>query len=357
MEKELIDLLKVLKNLLKIKMFNSKNKTFIIAELSANHNNDFNIAVKTIEAIAKSGADAVKVQTYKASSLTLDADNEIFGPKKDGLWKGQKPWDILSVGSMPYEWQPKLKKVAEDLGLIFFSTPFDFESVDFLESFENPIYKVASLEVNDIPLIKYIAEKQKPMIISTGVASFSDIEKVIEVCNSVGNNKISLLKCTSEYPAPVERANLLTIPDMIKSFGVPVGISDHTLGITLPIVAVTLGATIVEKHFIFDRNFGGPDSAFSIEPADFKQMVNSIREAELSLGNVDYELSEKDKLRRRSIFVIKDISKGEFFNSENIRSIRPGFGISPKYYYDILGKTATRNIIKGTPLNWDLISD
>ncbi|HBX53537.1 MAG: pseudaminic acid synthase [Bacteroidetes bacterium RIFOXYA12_FULL_35_11] len=331
----------------------NKNKTFIIAELSANHNNSFDIAVKTIEAMADAGADAVKVQTYKPESLTLNVDNEIFGPKKEGIWKGQRPFDILSQGSMPYEWQPKLKKIAESLGLIFFSSPFDFEAVDFLESFNNPIYKIASLEINDIPLIKYIASKGKPMIMSTGVASENDIQLALETCYGVGNNQISLLKCTSEYPATVSQANLLTIPKIKKRFGVNVGVSDHTMGCIVPIVAVSVGATIVEKHFILSRKLGGPDSTFSMEPDEFREMVQYIRLSEIALGKATLDVSEKDKYRRRSLFAVENIKAGEMLTEKNIKSLRPGNGIAPKYYYEILGKIVQKDIIKGEPLNWD----
>lgn len=335
----------------------TKNKVFVVAELSANHNNNFDLAVKTIESMAKSGADAVKVQTYKPESLTLDANNEIFGPKTEGIWKGQRPWDILSIGSMPYEWQPKLKEIAEKLGLTFFSTPFDKHGVDFLESFGNPIYKVASLEVNDIPLIRYIASKHKPMIVSTGVADDNDIRTVIDTCREAGNTDITLLKCTSEYPAPIERANLLTIPDMKKRFGVEVGLSDHTMGSIVPVVAVSLGATVVEKHFILDRNLGGPDSAFSMEPHEFKDMVDLIRQAELAMGKVTYDVPEKDKNRRRSLFVVEDIKAGETLTPSNIRSIRPGFGLAPKYFDMIIGKRAKINLKKGKNLEWSDIDN
>lgn len=226
------------------------NKTFIIAEISANHNHDFDLTVKTIKAIAETGADAVKVQTYKADSLALDVDNEYFGPKKEGLWKGIKPYDLYKAGMMPYEWQPKLKQIAEELGLVFFSTPFDFEGVDFLEKMGVPMYKIASFEINDIPLIRYVAQKRKPMIISTGLGDIQDIESAIDACKAAGNDDITLLKCTSQYPATLEQANLITIPDMAARFKVKVGVSDHTMGDMVPVVAVSLGARVVEKHFI-----------------------------------------------------------------------------------------------------------
>jgi len=331
------------------------NRTFIIAELSANHNNDFELAVKTIQAMAESGADAVKIQTYKPESLTIDCDTGYFAPRISGLWKGYTPWNLYREASMPYDWQPKLKKIAEDLGMIFFSSPFDFEAVDFLEEMACPIYKVASAEITDLLLIEYMAKKMKPMIISTGMASLSDIDQAINICYDAGNKDVAILKCTAEYPAPVEMANLLTIPNMISTFGVRVGVSDHTFGATVPIVSVTLGATIVEKHFILDRNLGGPDSAFSMEPKEFAHMVNSVRETEKSLGQVSYKLSENNKTRRRSLFITKDINEGDLITIENVRSIRPGFGLSPKDLPYILGKRVNRNLKKGEPFQLEFL--
>jgi len=330
-----------------------QQKTFIIAELSANHNQDFNLAVKTIEAMAEAGADAVKIQTFKPGSLTLDLDTGYFAPRTEGLWKGYTPWKLFQEAAMPYEWQPKLKKVAEDLGLVFFSSPFDHEAVDFLESIQVDMYKIASMEITDIPLISYIASCQKPIIISTGVAEPDDIELALQTCYLRGNHQVSLLKCTSEYPAPVEKANLLTIPDMINKYKVPVGVSDHTMGSIVPVVAVSLGAVIVEKHFILERKLGGPDSGFSMEPHEFKEMVNTVRLAEKAKGEISYVVSEKDKSRRRSLFVVKDIGKGETLTSENIRSIRPGAGLHPKFIGEIIGKKARTNIQKGSALSMD----
>ena len=323
---------------------------FIIAELSANHNNDFDLAAKTIHAMAEAGADAVKVQTYKPESLTLDLDTGHFAPRTEGLWKGYTPWKLYQEASMPYEWQPKLKEIAEDLGLVFFSSPFDLGAVDFLESMNVPMYKIASFEITDIPLIQYAASKGKPMIISTGVADEQDIQLAVNICHDAGNNQVTLLKCTSQYPATIEQANLLTIPDMKQRFNVSVGVSDHTMGSTVPVVAVSLGATVVEKHFILDRNLGGPDAAFSMEPFEFKQMVDEVRATEKALGKIDYEVSEQDKLRRRSLFVVKDIKAGEPLTEENIRSIRPGYGLHAKHYYEVLGKRAKVDLEKGRPL-------
>ena len=327
-----------------------EKKTYVIAELSANHNHNFDLAVKTIEAMAKSGADAVKIQTYTPDSLVMDVDNEYFGPIKDGLWKGIKRDDLYKEGMLPYEWQPKLQKVATDLGLDFFSTPFDLVGVDFLETMNMPIYKIASFEINDIPLIRYVAKKHKPMIISTGVADLDDIQLALDTCYKEGNYDISLLKCTSEYPATYEQANLLTIPDMIHRFGIPVGVSDHTMGSLVPVVAVSLGATIVEKHFILSRTNGGPDSAFSMEPNEFREMVDSIRNVERALGNVKYDITEYQRGKRRSLYARTDLHCGDVFTNQNVGSYRPGVGLSPQYWDQIMGKTCKREIVKGDVL-------
>ncbi|MDD4672225.1 MAG: pseudaminic acid synthase [Bacteroidales bacterium] len=328
---------------------------FIIAELSANHNNDFELAKKTITAIKESRADAVKVQTYKPESLTLNIDTGYFVPKTDGLWKGYTPWELFKEASMPYEWQPKLKKYAEELGLIFFSSPFDLEAVDFLEKIDNPIYKIASPEITDVNLIGYAASKGKPMIISTGLADIKDIELALEACRKVGNNDVTLLKCTSQYPASIVQANLRTMIDMKKRFGVKVGLSDHTMGSLVPTVAVSLGAEIVEKHFVLDRSLGGPDSAFSMEPNEFKEMVDTIRNVEKSLGEVTYKVSEEDNNRRRSLFAVKDIKAGETLTEDNVRSIRPGIGLHPKFYNEVVGRITDKDYRKGEPLSHNLI--
>lgn len=328
------------------------NRTLIVAELSANHNHDFDLAVKTIEAMAKAGADAVKLQTFKPDSFTLDADTEDFGPRKDGLWKGYRPIDLYTQGSMPYEWQPKLQQVCKDLGVICFSTPFDNEAVDFMEQMNMPIYKIASFEITDVNLIRYAASKHKPMIISTGVAEIEDIELALQVCREEGNNDITLLKCTSDYPASLEKANLLTIPDMKKRFGVKVGLSDHSMTNTIPMAAVAMGAEVVEKHFILDRGLGGVDSAFSLNPEEFATMVKAVREVETALGRVSYEVSDADKGRRRSLYVAKEIKKGEAITEENIRSVRPGFGLHPKYFPQLIGKVTNKNLKKGDRLSF-----
>lgn len=336
-------------------MYFPKDKVFIIAEMSANHGGDYNLAVRTIEEIARCGADAVKVQTYKPESLAINVNNEYFGPKKAGPWKGLRPWDLYENAAMPYEWQPKLKRVAEGIGLTFFSSPFDLDGVDFLEGMGVELYKIASFEINDIPLIRKVAATGKPIIISTGVASEKDIRLALEVCYSSGNRDVSLLKCTSEYPAKIEAANLSTIPDLRRRFGVNVGLSDHTLGSLVPVAAVALGATIVEKHFIVDRNVGGADAFFSMVPDDFRRMVDEIRLVEQAMGKVCYEVSDADVKRRRSLFAVRDIVAGEVLSSSSIRSVRPGNGISPKHYDFVMGKVAKVDIKIGTPLSFDLL--
>lgn len=341
-----------------IDQFDIEEKVFIIAELSANHGHDINIAKKTIKAAKDAGADAIKIQTYTADTLTIDCNNEYFKLDSGTIWDGRTLYDLYSEAYTPWEWQKELMEYANSIGLIFFSTPFDKTAVDFLEELDVPVYKVASFEIMDIPLIEYIASKGKPMIMSTGIASLSDIEDAVEACRRMGNDQITLLKCTSSYPAKIEDANLKMIPNMRETFGVQVGLSDHTLGITVPIVSIALGAKVIEKHFILDKSIGGPDSSFSLEPHEFKQMADSVREAEKALGKVDYSMNEKKKNSRllgRSLFVVKDIKVGEKFTEANVRSIRPGNGLHPKYYRDVLGKTAANNIQKGTPLEWTLI--
>ncbi|QID32927.1 pseudaminic acid synthase [Pampinifervens florentissimum] len=331
---------------------------FVVAELSANHLQDLDLALKTIEAIKESGADAVKLQTYTPDTITLNVKNEHFMIKEGTLWDGQYLYDLYKKAYTPWEWHEKLFNFAKELGLVCFSSPFDKTAVDFLEELGTPAYKVASFEIVDIPLIEYIASKGKPVIISTGIATLSDIEEAIKACKRAGNEQIILLKCVSEYPTPYEDANLRTIPNMRETFGVPVGLSDHTLGIAVPIASVALGAVMVEKHFILDRNLGGPDSAFSLEPEEFKAMVSAIRQVEKALGKVSYELTERQKAMRkfsRSLFVAKDIKAGETFTEENVRSVRPAVGLHPKYLKDILGRRARFDIKAGTPLSWELV--
>jgi len=330
---------------------------YIIAELSANHNQDFNQAVKLIHAAKESGADAVKLQTYTPDTLTINCDNNYFGIGKGTIWEGKNLYSLYKEAYTPWEWQPNLKKIANDLGMDLFSTPFDSSSVDFLESMDVPAYKVASFEIVDIPQIQKIARTGKPIILSTGMASLAEIEEAVHVIRKDGNDQIALLKCTSAYPALPEEMNLRTIPHLAQMFDIPVGLSDHTLGISVPVAAVALGACIVEKHFTLSRRMPGPDSAFSLEPQEFKAMVEAIRETEKALGRVCYEVSEHEKASRvfrRSLFAVEDIAEGELLTDKNIRSIRPGYGLPPKYFHEILGKKAWVNIRKGTPLHWDL---
>jgi pseudaminic acid synthase len=340
------------------RIIGDNHPVFTIAELSANHLQKFELAVETIKAIKEAGADAVKLQTYTPDTITIDSDNEYFQIKQGTLWDGKTLYQLYEEAFTPWEWQPKLKQIAEDIGLICFSSPFDKTAVDFLEKINVPAYKVASFEVTDIPLIEYIASKGKPVIISTGIAELCDIKEAVNACKRMGNEQIALLKCTSAYPTPLEEVNLKTIPHLAETFKTVVGLSDHTLGISVPIAAVAIGAKIIEKHFILDRKLGGPDSAFSLEPEEFKTMINSIREVEKALGGVSYELTEKVKKSRefsRSLFVVKDIKAGENFTEENIRSIRPGYGLHPKYLRDILKKKSKKDVKKGTPLSWDIL--
>lgn len=332
---------------------------YIIAELSANHNHDFEQAVKLISAVKEAGADAVKLQTYTPDTLTLNCDNEYFRIGKGTIWEGQNLYSLYKDAYTPWEWQPELKKIATGLGLDLFSSPFDPTSVDFLEKMDVPAYKVASFEIVDLPLIKKVAQTQKPIILSTGMASLAEIEEAIHTIRKEGNEQIVLLKCTSAYPAPYEEMNIRTIPHLSEMFDVPVGLSDHTLGISVPIAAICLGACIVEKHFTLSRRTPGPDSTFSLEPHEFKAMVEAIHEAEKALGEVNYSISNSEKssqILRRSLFVIKDMKKGEVFTLENVRSIRPGYGLPPKKLSAVLGHIARTDINRGTPLTWEMIS-
>ena len=336
-----------------------RDNVFIIAELSANHMNNFDIAVKTIEAMAKSGADAVKFQTYTPDTITIDCDNEYFQIKQGTIWDGQVLYNLYEEAYMPWKWQPKLKKIAEELGLIAFSSPFDMTSVDFLEEMDVEAYKIASYEITDIPLIEYVASKGKPIIISTGIATKEDIDLAIETCRKKGNNQIAILKCTSSYPAPMDEINLNTIPALKDEFNVCVGLSDHTMGDEVAIAGVALGAKIIEKHFILDRNMEGPDSEFSMEPQEFKDMVDSIRNIEKALGNSDFEVTEKMLINQdfsRSLFAVKDIKKGEVITSSNVKSIRPGFGAHPKYLPEIIGMKVNCDIKRGTPFKLEFVN-
>lgn len=328
---------------------------YIIAELSANHNQDFNQALELIKAAKDAGADAVKIQTYTPDTMTIDCDNDFFKIGKGTIWEGKYLYDLYGEAYTPWEWHAELTQYANNLGLDFFSTPFDPTAVEFLEKMQVPAYKIASFEIVDIPLIRKIAQTGKPIILSTGMASVSEIDEAVQAIRDEGNNNIALLKCTSAYPAPPEEMNLKTIHHMSELFDVPVGISDHTLGISVPVAAVALGACIVEKHFTLSRSTPGPDSAFSLEPPEFKTMVDAIRETEKALGKVNYAVSEHEiasRVFRRSLFIVKNIKKGEIFSEENVRSIRPGYGLAPKYLPRIIGRRAKKDIIGGNPLRW-----
>ncbi|MBQ4820082.1 pseudaminic acid synthase [Aquimarina sp. MMG016] len=336
-----------------------ENKTFIIAELSANHNNDLQLAKDTIYAMKESGADAVKFQTFTADSMTLNIDGKDFEANPKGAWAGRKLYDLYQETSLRYDWQIELSNYALSLGIQWFSSPFDFKAVDFLESINCPIYKIASFEILDIPLIEYAASKGKPMIISTGIAIEEDIKLAIETCKKVGNNDITILKCTSAYPAPYNEINLNVIPALKEKFNVKVGLSDHTMGSIVPLGAVSLGARVVEKHFILDRKLGGADSSFSMNPEEFTFMVKGIRQLEQALGTSSLEISDESKIARergRSLYVSQDVKKGDFITKENIRSIRPAYGLHPKYYQEVLNKTFKKDIKKGTPLSFELIN-
>ncbi len=335
---------------------NLNEKVFIIAELSANHNGSLQTALDTITAMKEAGADAIKLQTYTPDTITLDCDNDMFTISQGTLWDNRKLYELYAEAMTPWEWHKQLFDHARSLGMESFSSPFDPTAVDFLEQLNVPAYKIASFEITDIPLIEYTARKGKPIIISTGIATLSDIEEALDACRRVGNDQITLLKCTSAYPADLEEMNLLTISDMMERFGVSVGLSDHTMSIAAPIAAVALGARVIEKHFILDRAMGGADSAFSLEPHEFKAMVDAVRDTEKLLGKVTYDLSPKSLKSRefsRSLFVAEDVQEGEVLTTANVRSVRPGFGLAPKYLPEILGKQFVANMPKGTPLEWE----
>lgn len=339
-------------------MINKQNKPFIIAEMSGNHNKSLERALQIVEAAAKCGVDALKIQTYTADSITIDCDRpEFIINDEDSLWKGEKLYNLYQKASTPYEWHKNIFDKCKELGIIGFSTPFDLDSVDFLESLDCPIYKIASFENGDHPLLKKVAKTGKPVIMSLGMITLDEIKEGVNILKSNGCNDLTLLKCTSSYPASVENSNLLTIPDLQKHFpDCKIGLSDHTLGIGAAIASVALGAKVIEKHFTLSRADGGVDSVFSMEPQEMKQLVEECNNAYLALGQVTYELSESEKKSltfRRSLYVVKDIKKGELFTPENIRSIRPGFGLHPRHYEEILGKTAKKDLKFGAPITLD----
>lgn len=335
------------------KEIDRESGVFIIAELSANHNGSLETALETVRAAKRTGANAIKLQTYTADTLTINCEKDDFIIKSDSIWDGKTFFELYQSAYTPWEWHQEIFECAKKEDLICFSSPFDKTAVDFLEDLDVPAYKIASFEITDIPLIEYVASKGKPIILSTGIAKMEDIELALDTCRKMGNNDIALLKCTSSYPAPIEEANMSMIPDFMKRFNVVPGLSDHTLGATVPIVAVALGARIIEKHFILDRSIGGPDATFSMNEEEFTSMVKAVREAEKSVGAVSYEPTEKQIKGRafsRSLYVVKDIKKGELITEKNVRSIRPGFGLHPKFYDQILGVKATRDHQKGERL-------
>lgn len=331
---------------------NNNSKVFIIAELSANHNGSIEVAIETIKAAKRAGADCIKLQTYTSDTITIDSKKDDF-IIKGSIWNGRNLYELYKEAYTPWEWHKQLFDAAEKEGLICFSSPFDKTAVDFLESLNTPAYKIASFEITDIPLIEYVASKGKPVILSTGIATTEDIELALEACRRMGNNDIALLKCTSSYPAPIEEANMIMVKDLANRYSVVSGLSDHTMGSTVPIVATCFGAKIIEKHFILNHSIGGPDASFSMDETEFTQMVKAIRETEAAIGVVDYKLTDKQikgKDFSRSLYVVEDIKSGEVFTEQNIRSIRPGFGLHPKFFKEMIGKVATKDFERGDRL-------
>ncbi len=332
--------------------------TYIVAELSANHNGEYDEAVRILHAANEAGADAVKLQTYTPDTITIASEREEFRVTGGTLWDGRTLHDLYAEACMPWEWQPRLKKLAEELGMDCFSSAFDSTAVDFLEKMGVPAHKVASFELVDIPLVQKMARTGKPLIMSTGMATTEEIEEAVQAARQVGATQIALLKCTSAYPAPPEEMNLRTIPEMARRFDVPVGLSDHTMGIAVPVAAVALGACIIEKHLTLSRSDPGPDSAFSLEPHEFKAMVEAVHTAEKAMGEVHFGLSckeEASRVFRRSLFVVEDVREGEAFTEANVRSIRPGNGLHPRHLEEVLGKKAAQGIKRGTPLRWEFV--
>ncbi|MBN2328957.1 MAG: pseudaminic acid synthase [Candidatus Omnitrophica bacterium] len=334
------------------------NPVYMIAEMSANHNQDFEQAVRILHAAKEAGADAVKLQTYTPDTLTISSDRECFKVKGGTLWDGQTLYELYQQACTPWEWHPKLKQIADDIELDLFSTAFDPSSVDFLEELGMPIHKIASFEIVDLPLIEKAASTGKPLLLSTGMAVLSEIDEAVRTARNAGASQIALFKCVSAYPAPPDKMNLRTIPHLAEAFQVPTGLSDHTLGFTVPVAAVALGAAMIEKHFTLSRDSQSPDAAFSMEPSEFKSMVEAVRIAEQSLGGVQYgiqDIEEKSRVFRRSLFVVKEIKKGMTFTPEHVRSIRPGGGLHTRYYHEIIGRHAACDIEAGTPLSWSLV--
>lgn len=334
------------------------SSVYIIAEMSANHGQNFETALELVHAAKQAGANAIKLQTYTPDTITIDSRRPEFLIGKGTLWEGRNLYELYGEAFTPWEWQPKLKAEAENLGMDCFSTPFDETAVDFLEQMDVPAHKIASFELVDTELLKKVAATRKPVIMSTGMATLAEIDEAVRILRAGGCTQLALLKCTSAYPSLAEDMNLQTIPHLSEAFGVPAGLSDHTLGIAVPVAAVALGACIIEKHFTLSRADGGPDAAFSLEPAEFRAMVDAVRTAEKALGTVNYESTEKEKasrIFRRSLFVVKDMQAGEEFTRENVRSIRPGHGLPVKELNLVLGKTVKQDVTRGTPLSWEML--
>lgn len=332
-------------------------RAYIIAEMSANHGQSFEQAIRILVAAKEAGADAVKLQTYTPDTMTIRCDAEPFRIKGT-LWHGRTLYDLYAEAYTPWEWQPRLKEIADRMGMDLFSTPFDETAVAFLAAMDVPAFKVASFEIVDLPLLRRIAETGKPIIVSTGMATLAEIEEAVTAIRRCGGSEIALLKCTSAYPAPADQMHLRTIPHLAQAFGVPVGLSDHTLGVAVPVAAVAVGACIIEKHITLSRQLPGPDAAFSLEPEEFKAMVQAVRTAEQALGTVHYDVSPDESASRRfrrSLFVVRDVRAGEPFTNENVRAIRPGDGLHTRHLPDVLGRVAARDVPRGTPLSWDLV--
>jgi pseudaminic acid synthase len=346
---------------MKIKNFNihKKSNVFIIAELSANHNGSLEVALETVRAAKRAGADCIKLQTYTADTITIDSKKDDF-LIKGTIWNGKNLYELYQEAYTPWEWHQAIFDEADNNGLVCFSSPFDKTAVDLLESLGTPAYKIASFEITDIPLIEYVASKGKPIIISTGIAEEVDIELALDACRRMGNHDIALLKCTSSYPAPIEEANLIMIKELADRYRIITGLSDHTMGSTAPVVATCFGAKIIEKHFILDHSIGGPDASFSMDEAEFTAMVKAVREAEKAIGVVDYTLTDKQAKGKdfsRSLYVVQDIKKGDLITEDNVKSIRPGFGLHPKYYTQILGKMSNQDLEKGTRMRLDFLDN
>ena len=335
-----------------------REPVYIVAEMSANHGQDLSRAVEIIKAARDAGADAIKLQTYTPDTMTIDCDSKLFTVGEGTIWEGRRLYELYAEAMTPWDWQPRLKEVADGIGIDLFSTPFDHTAVDFLEEMGVPAYKVASFEIVDIPLLRKIGSTGKPVIMSTGMATLAEIDEAVRVLRERGSSGIALLKCTSAYPAPADEMDLRTIPHLADAFGLPVGLSDHTLEIAVPAAAVALGACIVEKHFTLSRSLPGPDSAFSTEPAEFKAMVDAVRTVEKALGEIRYEVTQREaasRVFRRSLFVVKDMKAGDEFTTDNVRSIRPGHGLHTLHIETVLGRKAAKDAARGTPLTWELV--